>query len=398
MENIAVYTLTSPLHDAEAVSAISDGFLASIFPSGGYDFRGGDFSDFGTHALDLIFVRTGGTEGIFRSLLPRLRESGATEFRLLASDRSNSLAASMEILSFLRLNGIRGEIIHGSAAGVAGRIDELLRVAEAKSRLAGMRLGVIGRPSDWLIASGADYRSVKEKLGVELVDVPVSELTDRIAGAAADEAVPDVPMPENVRKAFPGALGIYRALKSLVKDRGLGGFTLRCFDLLDAVGNTGCLALAKLNSEGMPAGCEGDVPALLSMTVAKAVTGFTGFQANPSRIDPASGEILFAHCTIPLDIVDSVEYDTHFESGKGVGIRGHYPEGPVTVFKLSGDLSRHFLAEGELIRNCSGPDLCRTQIVVRLSPEEAGYFLREPIGNHHIILPGHCRTAIESII
>jgi len=157
--------------------------------------------------------------------------------------------------------------------------------------------------------------------------------------------------------------------------------------------------LARLNSEGIVAGCEGDVPAMLSMAISKALTGVSGFQANPARINPETGEILFAHCTIPFNMVERYELDTHFESGIGVGIRGYMKEGPVTIFKVSGNLSRYFVAEGELARNQAQPDLCRTQQVIRLSePTQTRYFLTNPIGNHHIILPGHCKELLEEML
>ena len=205
-------------------------------------------------------------------------------------------------------------------------------------------------------------------------------------------------MAADVRASFPGASKIYSALKSIVADYRLGGLTIRCFDLLTSVHNTGCLALSRLNSEGIPSGCEGDIPALLSMAITNSVTGVSGFQANPSRIDVETGEILFAHCTIPFNMVSSYAFDTHFESGIGVGIRGHFDEGPVTVFKVSGDLRRSFIAEGTLLRNQAEPDLCRTQVVLRLSPEEARYFLTNPIGNHHIIMPGHHAAVLKEIL
>ena len=97
-------------------------------------------------------------------------------------------------------------------------------------------------------------------------------------------------------------------------------------------------------------------------------------------------------------MVSSFGLDTHFESGIGVGIRGHIPEGPVTVFKVSGDLSRHFVCEGELVRNESKPDLCRTQVVLRLPSAATEYFLTEPIGNHHIIFPGHVAAELEAVL
>ncbi|MBR3096632.1 MAG: hypothetical protein IKH17_01995, partial [Bacteroidales bacterium] len=162
--------------------------------------------------------------------------------------------------------------------------------------------------------------------------------------------------------------------------------------------NTGCLALSCFNSEGIPASCEGDVPALVSMMIAHALTGVSGFQANPARIDVQTGEILFAHCTIPFNMVEDWRFETHFESGIGVGIHGIFPKGPVTVFKVSGDLRRHFVAEGELIGNQYEQNLCRTQVIVRLNPADARYFLTDPIGNHHIILPGHCKGLLEELL
>jgi L-fucose isomerase-like protein len=211
----------------------------------------------------------------------------------------------------------------------------------------------------------------------------------------AKEAAPS----EAIRKALPGANQIYDALKTIVERHQLQGLTLRCFDLLTAVRNTGCMALARLNAEGIVAGCESDIPAMLSMKIAQALIGVSGFQANPANIDPETGEMLFAHCTIPLNMVERYEFDTHFESGIGVGIRGYMKEGPVTIFKVSGDLSRSFVAEGELLRCQAKPDLCRTQLVIRLAnPKQASYFLTNPIGNHHIVLPSHQAELLNSFL
>ncbi len=133
--------------------------------------------------------------------------------------------------------------------------------------------------------------------------------------------------------------------------------------------------------------------------IARSLTGYSGFQANPASINPETGEVLFAHCTIPFNMVERYELDTHFESGIGVGIRGYMKEGPITLFKVSGDLERHFIAEGELIRNQADPNLCRTQQVIRLSDiNKVKYFLKNPIGNHHIVLAGHHQALLEEIL
>ncbi|MBR1569963.1 MAG: hypothetical protein IJ651_04455 [Bacteroidales bacterium] len=394
----AVYTITSGLHDEASVSRLSDDFLGSVFPEGDYDFRGADFSDFGSHALDLIYVRTGGAEGIFRGLLPEMLARGTERFFLLTSGKSNSLAASLEILSYLRQQGLKGEVLHGNAAYLQQRIQVLETVADARKKLQGTRIGVVGQPSDWLISSQADPMAVMDRIGARLVEIPMEELLQEIAKVRGEETPREEPMADKIRDAFPGATRIYHALQVLVERYQLGAFTLRCFDLLTTVGNTGCLALASFNADGIPAACEGDVPALLSMMIAQALTGCTGFQANPARIDTQTGEMLFAHCTVPFNMVRNWKYDTHFESGIGVGIHGELPEGPVTVFKVDGKLKRHFAAEGELLFNQYEDNLCRTQVVLRLSPEDARYFLTDPVGNHHIILPGHCKALLEELL
>ena len=396
MNPIAIYSLTSELHDPQSVAALTEEFLSGLHIS--YDWKGDDYSDFGSHDLDLIYVRTGGTEGIFQLLLPQLVAKSDKPFYLLASDKSNSLAASLEILSFLRQQGRQGEILHGSPDYIATRIQVLCRVESALKRLRQCRLGIIGKPSDWLIASHADADAVRQKLGIKLLEIPMQELLDTLAATSEPAPTEHCDMPA-VNEALPGACRIYEALKVLVQKHALQGFTIRCFDLLDAVHNTGCWALAKLNAEGYVAGCEGDVPTMLTMMLLRALTDISSFQANPASINPETGEILFAHCTIPFDMVGRYELDTHFESGIGVGIRGFVPEGPVTICKVSGDLSRVFIAEGELLRCQSKPDLCRTQLVVRLAnPSDTNYFLTNPIGNHHVVAIGHHAEMLKALL
>lgn len=405
--NIALYTLTSPLHDEAAVNAVSGAFISEIEDSLGirFDFRGNDFSGYGESDLDIIFVRTGGTEGLFKEIFPTLDGN----ILLLTSGKSNSLAASLEIMSYLNQQGCKGEILHGSVSYISERINVLAKVSEARKSLNGKNLGITGEPSDWLISSNADKKAVKEKLGINLLDINIQELveeTGKVETYPHEVQTIRKELEENaseaVRKYAEGALKIYVALKNIITKYNLSGLTLRCFDLLDSVGNTGCLALAMLNSEGIPSGCEGDVPALLTMTIGQALTGSCGFQANPSRIDPQTGELLLAHCTIPFNMVLSRSFNTHFESGIGVAVHGEMPVGDATIFKVSGDLGRSFCAEADLLSNQYENNLCRTQINLRLkeNPQETctEYFLKNPVGNHHIVFSGAHKEIFEAFM
>ena len=407
--SIAIYTLTSPLHNEAAVKTVTQEFLGSLNIA--YSMKGADYHDYGSSALSLIYVRTGGTEGVFSQLLPQLQRQSSEPFYLLTSGKSNSLAASMEILSFLRQKGLKGEILHGSPEYIRHRIALIAKVGEARRQLRGARLGIVGQPSDWLISSVVDSDRVRERFGIELVPVPMGDLLlefhalksvdvqDEVEKFAAHVAPLNAVDAPAIQKSLGDATRLYIALKKIAETNGLQGLTIRCFDLLTAVHNTGCIALARLNSEGYVAGCEGDVPAMLSMMIARSLLGVSGFQANPAHINPQTGEMLFAHCTIPFNMTHRYELDTHFESGIGVGVRGYVNAGPVTIFKASGLLDRYFAAEGILEACQAGGDLCRTQEVIRLAAAaDTSYFLTNPIGNHHIILPGHVKELLGEMM
>ena len=235
-----------------------------------------------------------------------------------------------------------------------------------------LRLGVVGKPSDWLIASNVDYKDVLETMNLELVDVPIEEMT------SLGELDP----------GMAGAEAVYQRLKEIVIKYNLQGVTLRCFDLLSTVKNTGCIALSKLNDEGIPAACEGDIPTLLTMMVCKRLTGELCFQVNPARINP-DGEMLFAHCTLPLKMTEKHEYTTHFESGIGVAIHGDLPARDYTLVKLSNDMQRMLAVDVTLERCQYEPNLCRTQVWVKATPDVSEYFMTDPIANHHILIRGH---------
>ena len=399
--SISIHTLTSSLHHEAAIKKETADFFADFnFQFTCYE---EDFTHYGEADLHLIYVRTGGTEGLMKALLPTMLNQSNRPFYLLTSGKSNSLAASMEILSYLQQNKLKGEIIHGDKTYINSRIHELHRVESARKALHGKRFGVIGAPSDWLIASMASSVALKSKLGIELVNIEIQEVLTSLETVhqlpAECETLAQLAPCSEIKNAVPGAIKLYHALKEVATRHQLSGFTIRCFDLLGAVHNTGCYALAQLNAEGIIAGCEGDVPTMITMAIVRELTDVSGFQANPSRINPATGELLLAHCTIPLNMVQRYELDTHFESGIGIGIRGYMEEGSVTICKASGDLSRFVALEATLKKNLSEPNLCRTQQVLQvINPRQTDYFLKSPIGNHHVIAPGHIAPLFTALL
>lgn len=387
-----IFSITSTIHDVDRIEQNSKAFIDSIQAQVDHELirYGDDFSDYGDAELPLIFVRTGGTEGKFKELYPTLK----APFFLLTSGTDNSLAASMEILSFLRQNNQPAEIIHGDIAYISERIMAIARVNNALRSFCGINLGVVGKPSDWLISSGVDYTVLKEKLGVNMIDISIEEFMEEIRRKEYPQGIKETICQNYHPETLEVALHIYGALDRLIQKYKLSGLTVRCFDLLGTIHNTSCLALALLNSRGVVGTCEGDIPALLSMMILKMLVDKAGFQANPSRIDTTRNEMIFAHCTIPFNMVESYTYDSHFESGLGVAIKGIMPVGKATIFKTAGNLERYFVSDAEILNNLSSSSLCRTQITIK--PEKSvQYFLTESIGNHHVIVNGHYTSLID---
>ena len=378
---IGIFKIVSSLHDQEYISKNTNDFISNIENELGSKIDFITKEDFSSYDLVLTLIQSGGSENQFKKIYKELPRP----YLLLTYGSNNSLAASMEILSFLHNNKEEGEILHGSISYIVSRINYYINNKEKTYK----RLGVIGRPSDWLISSNVDYSLVKEKFGIELINISLNELVNEYKSINGNHVELD---PNFSKKEVDNALNLHQALVNVKDKYGLSGLTLRCFSLLSKIKTTGCLGLALLNKEGITATCEGDVPTMLSMHICNEICGNPGFQANPSRIELDKGEIIFAHCTIPLNMISNPTLMTHFESGIGVALRGDLDLEKVTIFKLGSDLKSYFVETGEIVENLKEDNLCRTQIRIKMDNLES--FLKNPKGNHHVIIYGDYKQAI----
>ena len=363
-------------------------FLKAIDPKGDFSF---------TKPKDnlptVFFVQTGGSEIYFKDCY----EAYPEPYCLLVQGKRNSLAAALEIKTFLSQQGKRCLLALGQPNEIYAQLEAYHRHFLAEQELHTYRLGVIGKPSDWLIGSGFDAKEIKKKFGIEIVRIPMKEFLElydeRILAdtKAMKRFLEKTGRREDLRKS----LYIHGALTRLCKKYNLAGFTLRCFDLIKAKQQTSCLAFAMLNDEGYLACCEGDVPTLLTMALAKALTGKPGFMANPAEFDFDKKEAIYAHCTCPFSMLGSFTLATHFESGLGIGVRGQFDKKTLTLTKLNADLSRLRTLTCKVKENLLRPDLCRTQI--RLSfTESPRPLVDDPYGNHVLFLLGDEKENLQS--
>jgi len=350
----------------------------------------------------MVFVGSGGVEEMVKADIDRLPPYVV----LIADGLKNSLAASLEILSWMRLNGRHGRVLHGPTDYIVQGINDYAAASQAANSLRGKRVGVIGKPSGWLIASNVGYGNVRNRWGVEMVDLPLDEviagyeatdgasvqdLTDQFINAAA--AVKEPSRDEVVK-----AMRLYRSVSDMCERHKLDAFTLNCFDLIPPTRTTGCVALALLNQQGIPAGCEGDEQTLLTMLATQSATGEPTFMANPSTIvDPNAHEMVFAHCTIAPSLTDRYIVRDHYETLSGVAVEGIIQPMDMTVVKCGGNsMERCFISHASLLRCTDNPNMCRTQLHLRLD-KPVDYFLQRSIGNHHVIVRGDHTKLLTSV-
>lgn len=376
---VNIFPLVSSLHNQSKINENTQKLISELMDMSEIEFNITPIEKLYDADLSLILIQSGGSEGLFLDNFSKLKGP----YYLLTYGNNNSLAASLEILSYLKDNNLDGEVLHGTNKYIIQRIKEL-----TKENIK-YKLGVIGKPSDWLISSNVNYDSAKRLHNIELIDIDIGEVSNYYFNSINDYELKFNYDNDEIEKA----LKLHKALNIIKEKYNLNGLTIRCFDLLSKLKTTSCLSLSLLNQEGDVATCEGDIPTMISMHILNKVTNQVGFQANPSRIDVENKKMVFAHCTLPLNMVDKFYLDTHFESGIGVAIKGYLKEQNITIFKLSKNLKDYYVTTGKIIKNLEETNLCRTQIEISVD-ENIEYFLNRPYGNHHVIIYGNHKKEI----
>ncbi len=393
---LCLLLLASPLHDRAYLEGLRWSFRSSLQSLG---FR---FEDEGVatspaeamasaHRCDgvVAVVATGGTEELIVS-----SASQGKPVLFVAVPYANSLPALLEAKPLLE--GRRAAVAAVDSldpSSLSVQLRAPLKALEAVASLQGARLGVVGRPSPWLVYSRVEPGRVRERVGVELVEVPMEQLYSETDRATVEEELVErvasrASRVEVDRRDIVEALKVYKALKSLAERYRLDAVTVECFRLISDRRTTSCLAFSLLNSEGFVAGCEADVPATLTMMLVSRVSGKPVFMGNPAAI--REGELLLAHCTAPIAEGASYSLHTHFESGLGVGVSVAYPAGErVTLARLKPSLDLLRVVRGRVKASGLMSRLhCRTQVLVELVSGDAWRLLRESIGNHYVLVRG----------
>jgi L-fucose isomerase-like protein len=318
-----------------------------------------------------------------------VREDGF--YILLAASIDNSWAAATEVKAWMNQKNISSVLIDFTSTKAVDYISTLFEVKNGLERLKGQRFGLIGETSDWLVNSNVDPFVIKTKLGIDQIDIPWSTIDLMSDSGVAPEFTAFFKGGDP--EALAAAGQVYEALSKQVLAYDLNAMTVECFSLVKSHKTTACLALSKLSMDGIPAGCEGDTCSLLGMMLSKELFGIVPWIANVTKVEDT--HVLFSHCTIPANLLKTFEIDTHFETGKGLAIKGKLKAQEVTILRIDHTLSKLFVGLGRVFDYPHQKTACRTQLGVVVSSEIADYFVNSPLGNHHLIIPGNFLLGLD---
>ncbi|GAB6136012.1 hypothetical protein [Thermococcus prieurii] len=318
----------------------------------------------------ILYPLTGGTEGFLKEFFVFRRPTV-----IFGDPFNNSLAAGIEIREFLRERLVPSTLVKDMNELKAALLayEDSLETLEPFLRA---RLGLIGRVSPWLVNEKFElpYTRISLKKFYEYYDRVSDEDGWKVVEEIFEQASE---VKEPGKDVLAKAGRIYLAIKEILHDYRLDGFTIGCFDLIGKLNATPCLALAMFNAEGIPAGCEGELNSLLGMYIVRKYFDKPAFMGNVA--DFGENHVVIAHCTAPL--LWRYRLRSHFESGIGVGVDVEFPRGKASLFKLRG--RRAVVAGVEVVGNEHLENRCRTQVKLRI--DDAPEFLDGTLGNHHLL-------------
>jgi hypothetical protein len=221
-------------------------------------------------------------------------------------------------------------------------------------------------------------QAAKDRFGMEIIDIPYSDIEGRITAMIQDKAfmsecegwtkqyleLPGTQLetkPEFVRNSF----ALYRLFKELMQEHECPAFTIRsCMGTIMPMGQTtACLALQILNDEGLVALCESDFVVIPAGILLRHIASRPVFMHNSTF--PHQGMVTCAHCTSPRRL-DGTRYEparivTHYESEYGAAPKVEMPKGQVVTILDPEYASGRWLGFTGAVESNPFYDICRSQ-------------------------------------
>ncbi len=341
---------------------------------------------------EIVMLYSGGTEKEYISLIKKYPHLLPL---IIASPYANAYAAAKEIEAWGYNNNIKITVISLNAEDKTNITQKLL-LSKKVSEIKKSSLGLIGKPSYWLIASVPQYDKIKEKLNITLKQYDWEEVLSYTPNENHTKE-----FKEYIKMLTPNGktdiddqtidktINLCAKIYSFILNKKLDFTAIECFSLLQKEGTTGCLALAILTEKGIISACEGDICSALGMFFAYKITDQIPWMAN--TIYEKGSKLRLAHCTIAPTLIKSPSLTSHFESQKGVAIAGVWEENQdITILRISDTLKEAYITTAITKKTNYSLMQCRTQLECELKKT-----LPPQTANHKVLIKGDYEKTLK---
>jgi L-fucose isomerase-like protein len=328
--------------------------------------------------------------------------------------RLNSLCGVNLAAHALSRAGLSYEYVHGNPGDpdVLTRIWSLAQAGAVSRSLVDMRIGVIGQHPDGFDACMFDHTELSELFGIEIEEHDLITFLDGVKELDDEVAQPHFEERQNVLvnladmdyAATIKSLKAYEGMRRLIADRGYAGLAVRCWpEFFTHYGAAACGALALLNENYIPGGCEADVHGVITSIILQRLAGEPAFNTDLVDMDRESDTCVFWHCgQAPVQMADpEAEIRATIHSNRRLPLLNEFPlkPGRITMARLSKGHGRTsmVLGGGEMVR--APLAFSGTSGVARLDSsvdEVLENLMRAGLEHHTAIVYGEYRPALRA--
>lgn len=311
--------------------------------------------------------------------------------------------------------GLHYEYLHGAPDDrqAADQLVTLARAAAVKNSLHQTRVGVIGQHPDGFDACMFSHQECRDLFGVTVEEHDLiafldqlKELDDSTAQKHYEERtqvltnLADMDYPATIKtlKAFEG-------MRRLVETHNYAGLAVRCWpDFFTHYGGAACGALAMLNEQYIPGGCEADVHGVITALILQRLSGEPAFNTDLVDLDMESDTCVFWHCgQAPVQMADpEVEARATIHSNRKLPLLNEFPLKPgrftMARFSKGHGSPSMVLGAGEMLK--APLAFSGTSGVARLDSPVATVLdnlMRAGLEHHSAIVYGEHRPALRKI-
>lgn len=255
----------------------------------------------------------------------------------------------------IRLNAVCGVNLNASNLYKAGvdnytvtigdEIDQdWVKAIKALVALKTTRVGLVGYRAQGFYNVGVDDLNVYRNLGILINHYEISDLFNR---EPTEEKVEEeikyikenFATPELNDNQVKLVARLVASTELFLKEKKVDALAIRCWpEFANNYGVAPCAMMSILQARGILLACEGDIEALLSMIVVKALGEDTPFMADLSQVNFKENYALLWHCGVaPCNLWDKKcvrSLDTYFAGGRGVTAGFVLKSGDFSIFRI----------------------------------------------------------------